>query len=132
MKSIFERHLHFLESQRKWSRNVGKDKNKNINKKIILIIRSRICSTLRKKREIDTIIKDLGCSALELRKYIESKFKKGMNWNNRSVNGWHLDHIIPLSSFNLIDNKQLLKASHYSNLQPLWSWENREKGDKIR
>jgi hypothetical protein len=45
--------------------------------------------------------------------------------------GWHIDHIKPLSKFNLQDRNEFLKANHYTNLQPLWAEENISKGNKI-
>ena len=51
----------------------------------------------------------LGCSLDELKTYLESKFQPGMTWDNYSRNGWTIDHILPLSSFNLIDQNQLKK-----------------------
>ena len=54
-----------------------------------------------------------------------------MTWDNYGVYGWHIDHILPLSIFNLSDRTQLLKACHYTNLQPLWAEENLKRGAKI-
>jgi hypothetical protein len=73
----------------------------------------------------------IGCSGQELKKYLESKFKPHMTWNNYGNQGWHIDHIIPLGEFNLFDKKQLRQANHFRNLQPLWSNENVNKADKI-
>ena len=53
-----------------------------------------------------------------------------MNWKNYGFRGWHIDHIKPLSSFDLSDRNQLLEACHYTNLQPLWWYENLSKGVK--
>jgi len=63
--------------------------------------------------------------------YLESKFQPGMNWDNWSYKGWHIDHVIPLSSFNLENGEKLLKAVNFINLQPLWAKDNMSKGDKI-
>jgi hypothetical protein len=52
-----------------------------------------------------------------------------MNWDNWSQSGWHIDHIIPLASAKSED--ELYKLSHYTNLQPLWWFENIAKSDKI-
>lgn len=72
----------------------------------------------------------VGCSTRALRKYIESKFKGGMTWENRGMFGWHIDHIKPCASFNLSDPEQQKECFHYTNLQPLWWWENLAKGAK--
>ena len=73
----------------------------------------------------------LGCSWQEARDHLESQFKEGMTWENRGFYGWHIDHIIPISSFDLTDPEQQKKCFHYTNLQPLWWHENLSKGAKI-
>lgn len=37
----------------------------------------------------------------------------------------------PQSKFNLSDRGELLKAVHYTNLQPLWELENLRKGNRV-
>ena len=63
--------------------------------------------------------------------YIERKFPDGMNWGNYGKCGWHLDHVKPLSLFNLEDREEFLKACHYSNYQPLWAKDNLRKNNKL-
>ncbi len=73
-----------------------------------------------------TLPKYLGLSTVdEAIKFIESKFKPGMSWENRRE--WQIDHIIPLSSFDLTDKKQVEIANNYSNIQILFAKENKEK-----
>lgn len=72
----------------------------------------------------------IGCSVTDLKKHIESKFKDGMGWENYGLSGWHIDHIKPLSLFDLSDPVELLKACHFTNLQPLWAKENLSKGNR--
>ena len=71
----------------------------------------------------------IGCSILELKQYLELKFKKGMTWDNYSFYGWHVDHIKPCASFDLTDIEQQKECFHYTNLQPLWCNDNWIKGD---
>lgn len=74
---------------------------------------------------------DIGCTWDELRAHLEARFLPGMSWENWSRSGWHVDHIIPLSSFDLSDREQRQRAFHYTNLQPLWAADNLSKGAKI-
>lgn len=76
-------------------------------------------------------IKDLGCTIEKFKEYIEKQFQPGMTWKNWSLKGWHLDHKVPLSKFNLTNRKQLKKALHYTNYQPMWWKENLKKGNRV-
>ena len=51
-----------------------------------------------------------------------------MNWENYGK--WHIDHIKPISKFDMTDQEEQKKCFHWSNLQPLWAEENISKGDK--
>ena len=73
----------------------------------------------------------VGCDWKTLKNHIESKFQQGMNWDNHGIAGWHVDHILPCSSFDLSKIEEQKKCFHYSNLQPLWAEENHAKGDKL-
>ena len=42
-----------------------------------------------------------------------------MSWSNYGVHGWHIDHTIPCSKFNL-KNLMSKKCFNYQNFQPLW------------
>jgi hypothetical protein len=94
---------------------------------IKLRIRIKRAITNKLRSSTDSLI---GCSIEELKIYLESKFQPGMTWNNYSLYGWHIDHVIPLSSFDLTDPQELKKACHYTNLQPLWAKDNLSKSNK--
>lgn len=73
----------------------------------------------------------LGCTIEEFKQHIESQWKSGMNWNNWSKDGWHIDHIYPLSKIDPNNIEELARVCHYSNFQPLWAKENIVKGNKV-
>jgi len=104
----------------------------NPHSKICRIIRERTRKILRNAlygKGIGPISNLIGCTGRELVYHIESQFETGMNWDNRGE--WHIDHIIPISSFNLLDPEQRAKASHYTNLRPLWAKDNKAKSDLL-
>jgi hypothetical protein len=105
--------------------------NNNIQHKLVKRLRTRLCSALSINQKSGSAVRDLGCSIESFKSYLESKFQSGMSWDNYGLYGWHIDHIKPLSSFDLTDRKQLLEACHYTNLQPLWAKDNLAKSDKI-
>jgi len=76
-------------------------------------------------------MKLFGCSAVQLKDYLAGKFTAGMTWENHGSFGWHVDHIKPLASFNFRVEAQIMAAFHYTNLQPLWWYENLKKSDKV-
>ena len=94
-------------------------------------IRSRIHEVLKQKgkRKALSTLEYLGVPNIDfLKKYLESKFKAGMTWQNNTVHGWHIDHIKPVKSFDFSDINEIKKCWHYTNLQPLWAHENYRKG----
>jgi len=110
------------------------DKNRvktNVQYKLKKRLRCRLYYAVKGNQKTGSAISDLGCSIDELKIYLESKFQLGMTWDNWGFEGWHIDHIKPLSSFDLTDRNQFLQACHYTNLQPLWAKDNISKSDKI-
>lgn len=95
-------------------------------------IRVRIKNSLKwnNNRNTNSTIKILGCSIKELKKHLEYQFQTWMTWDNYGLYngqldyGWDIDHIIPCSS--ALNENDLLKLNHYTNLQPLCSKINRE------
>jgi hypothetical protein len=92
-------------------------------------LRNRLRAALHNNWKKGSSVRDLGCSIEKFKLWLEMKFKDGMTWANQGE--WHIDHKIPLSHFDLTDREQLLKACHYTNLQPLWAEENFHKYNKL-
>jgi hypothetical protein len=102
----------------------------NVQFKLSNRLRQRINFALRKCYKSGSAVRDLGCSIPELKIWLENKFQPGMDWDNWSLFGWHIDHKIPLKNFDLTNREQFLQAVHYTNLQPMWAEENLKKGAK--
>jgi hypothetical protein len=70
-------------------------------------------------------IEYLGCSAEHFMDYLKLKMTPDMTMDNI-----HIDHIKPVSRFNLDDPDEFLDCCHYTNLQPLLAKDNLEKNNK--
>jgi hypothetical protein len=92
------------------------------NHKIKVVLQASLSTHLHSKKE--NTIWYLGCTIEEFKKHLESQFIEGMNWENHGQFGWHIDHIKPINTFDLTDDKQLIECWHYTNLRPLWWEEN--------
>ncbi len=100
----------------------------NPNAQIAMLLRARMNAAVDSNAKIGSAVRDLGCTIAELKLHLAAKFTDGMTWGNRGRHGWHIDHIIPLSAFDLSNREQFLRAAHYTNLQPLWAFDNLSKG----
>ena len=103
----------------------------NIQFHLACRLRTRLSNAIRKQVKSGSAVRDLGCTISELKLYLEEQFQNGMSWDNWGMDGWHIDHKIPLVSFDLTIREQLLQAVHYTNLQPMWAVENMQKGSKL-
>lgn len=131
-RKIINRHNKLIKQKRKNNPSFG----------IALNLRSRISTMIKENTKSGSAIRDLGCSISELKQRLQSMFHpnpdtgENMTWENygrpNGKLGWDIDHIIPLSLFDLGDREQFLKACNFTNLQPLWAKPNISKGGKNR
>lgn len=113
---------------REYARKYQFDRNKaDINFRLAGNMRSRLYKAIRGNFKGGSAVRDLGMKIPQFKDYIALKFKEGMTWDNYG-SVWHLDHIIPLISFDLSIREELLKGAHYTNYQPLFGEENVKKG----
>jgi hypothetical protein len=109
--------------------DIWRGKN-NINRRLGLLLRRRTLLALKGKSKSASTMTLLGVSNIEfVWEHLKSTFKPGMTKENHGL--WHIDHIIPCSSFDLSKAEEQVKCFHYSNLQALWAYENLSKGSKI-
>jgi hypothetical protein len=93
---------------------------------------SRLSDLIKNRGVGQRTVELLGCDKDVFLQHLEAQFTEGMTWENYGLKGWHVDHIIPISSYDLTNEDEVKKLCHYSNLQPLWWYDNLEKGNKIR
>lgn len=97
--------------------------------RILLSLRSRLNKVLKSQgtKKSDHTMELVGCSIKYLIKHIESQFDDKMTWDNYGKNGWHIDHIRPCVTFDLIRQEEQRKCFNYKNLRPLWEPDNWKK-----
>ena len=123
-----------IETARRYER---KKYSEDINYKIAFNLRRRLNAALSGKDKGISAVRDLGISIKELKIYFAERFYshsltgEKMTWNNYGLYGWHIDHIVPCTAFDLTNVEQQKKCFHYTNLQPLWKFDNLSKGAKI-
>ena len=106
-----------------------KRRTEDVNYQIKLSLRARLHSAIKYNSKAASTLNLLGCTIPELRVHLESKFTDGMSWKNYGKTGWHIDHARPCDSFDLLDPEQQKACFHYTNLQPLWAYDNLKKAN---
>jgi hypothetical protein len=132
-----EKRSYFKNKKVEYNKKYDLERSKvDLSFRIAKNIRSRTSKAISKNIKKGSSIKQLGISLEEFKTYIESKFyanpdtKEIMSWDNYGHKGWHIDHIKPLSLFNLQNEEEFKQACHYTNLQPLWAKDNLVKSNK--
>jgi hypothetical protein len=97
-------------------------------------VRSLIRATLVKGRQGRRMIDLLGYTTHELRAHLERQFTKGMSWERFMSGEIHIDHIVPVAAFGIVDvdSPSFRACWALSNLRPAWASENLSKSDKVQ
>jgi hypothetical protein len=91
-------------------------------------MRGRLYAALKGKGKSKRTMELVGCTAVALKDYLQSLFTEGMTWQNHGE--WEVDHKCPVALFDLSDPWEQRICFHFTNLQPLWKHDNREKSDR--
>jgi len=133
-KSLFknkDEYRIYLNRNRKEKRKYESIQEK-LSDRIRTLIRNHIIRGTGKRKAIKTE-ELLGCTHKFFKEYLQNLFGIGMSWENYG-NGkekWNIDHIRPVSRFDLTSIEEQKKAFHFSNCQPMWSLENIKKGNRV-
>jgi uncharacterized protein (DUF983 family) len=95
--------------------------------KIIRNVRSRILSAIKNKSK--HTISYLGCNCSDYLKWL-LKNENSYTFENYGKE-WHIDHVIPISKFDITNEEQQLLAFNWRNTMPLSVEENLKKNNKI-
>ena len=126
----------YIEENLDWWRKYEREYKYNRRKEDMFFkikgnLSGRLSDLINKRNLSINTLELIGCDRETFLSHIENQFTEGMNWDNYGLKGWHVDHIIPLSSFDLTIEDEVKKACHYTNLQPLWWEDNLKKGRKL-
>jgi len=136
-KNKERRKAYILKNREKFNeqaRNRLREKRKNDPLyRLIHSLRSETVRAAKKGYKIKKTLELLGCTIEFFRDHISSRWRDGMNWENwnNKPDGWNLDHILPIDSFDFSKPESWEKCFHYTNLQPLWRKDNRAKWNKL-
>ena len=132
LEKIRENARRYRNKKSTWEKECQR-KKEDVNFRLKHLICRRIANAIKKQCSNKSIktIELLGCSIQQAREHIEKQFKDGMSWDNYELYTWHIDHIYPLSKFDLTKIEEQKKAFHYTNLQPLFATDNIRKSDRI-
>lgn len=135
--------------QKKMYRELNNDKIKEYMKKYLPIkkekiklrrnndIQFRISENLRTKihtllanKERKSSMDIIDCCKKQLCEWLEYQFDNTMSWNNYG-SVWHIDHVIPINSFDMTKPTDVEVCFNWKNLQPLERFENQSKSNNI-
>jgi hypothetical protein len=98
------------------------------NFKFVCNQRRRIGLALEKKQK--RTIHYLGCNSEKFFHWLKIHFNEIITFENHG-SVWHVDHVIPLSKFNLEKEEEQILAFNWRNTMPLLINENLTKNNKI-
>jgi hypothetical protein len=105
----------------------NKQTKTNANYRIKKSLASRLRTVMLKKT---STMEYIGCNIQYLRKWFEYNFENGMCWDNYGTY-WSIDHVIPVSKFNLEIEEEKYKCWNWSNLVPVTVFKNSSKRNNI-
>nr|WQM87186.1 endonuclease VII [Marseillevirus cajuinensis] len=127
------------EEYRERTKDVSREKNRLWAKekrrtdpsfRIKCSLRSRLNKSVQRGSKSASTLELLGCTIPELKEHISKQLPEGIFWEDHGKK-FELDHIVPVSAFDLLDPIQQRVCFHYTNLQPLSRKENSKKGAKF-
>jgi ribosomal protein L16 Arg81 hydroxylase len=119
--------LKHIDRSRKWFREyTRKRRREDPSFRITENCRRRINHALKGNNKSTSTQKLIGCTWKYLKQWLESQMTDTMTFDTI-----HIDHLMPLASFDMTKPEEQRKACHYTNLQPMLPSKNISKSSKI-
>jgi hypothetical protein len=119
------------ECERKVNREYMLDKRHNEPIfKMISLCRVRLIQAIGKQNKKQETTSYLGENINTIKDWLEFCFEDAMTWDNQG-SFWHIDHVIPVSRFNLKNEEDVIRCFNWKNLSPLTKKENLTKSHNI-
>ena len=126
-EKIAARKAEYAQQNRKKINEYNRNRHKNnANAKLARNIRSRINTALKGKSKSFHTKEILGIDIENYKKWLLFQMTPEMNFNNI-----HIDHVKPISSFDISNDNELLEAFNWRNTQPLLKQDNLRKSAKF-
>ena len=126
-EKIAARKAEYAQQNRKKINEYNRNRHKNnANAKLARNIRSRINKALKGKSKSFHTKEILGIDIENYKKWLLFQMTPEMNFNNI-----HIDHVKPISSFDISNDNELLEAFNWRNTQPLLKQDNLRKSNKV-
>jgi hypothetical protein len=107
----------------------------DVNFRLVNLLRKRVWSVLKGFTKSARTMELVGCSIDFAREHLQkTAIKNGyinFDINNFSGRSYHIDHVVPCSSFDLTIPANQFICFNWTNLQILSAKENMSKGDKV-
>lgn len=97
--------------------------------KLQMTIRTRLHCSL-KGRKNDYTMKYIGCTIAFLKAWLSKHFTQEMSWDNHGEY-WQIDHVLPVTTFDMDDPLQVKICFNWSNMRPLPKQENSSKSNRF-
>ena len=126
-EKIAARKAEYAQQNRKKINEYNRNRHKNnANAKLARNFRSRINKALKGKTKSFHTKEILGIDIENYKKWLLFQMTPEMNFNNI-----HIDHVKPISSFDISNDNELLEAFNWRNTQPLLKQDNLRKSAKF-
>jgi len=128
-----------IRAQRKQFREDNPERVKAWSKKFLSDVNAKIGNNLRKRTRYflhsgKAWSSLLGCDITHFKDWLEFNFEQepdnDMNLNNYGAI-WEIDHVYPLSKFDMSDEEDVKKAFNWKNILPALCSHNKSKNNKI-